>query len=448
MARPTEAYTSSNQLAGQRLRLAEWLLGRGWPLRYDAGVNGERRPEDVFTPRTIVSREMFARRNEPDIDGMPGLQDRLQDALMDVGGQVLLFGDTGVGKSSLLRYAAEDAGLMPIVIGCTSVQSFDDLMHAALSQMVDVEEIKRTETSTVGGEASGEGKVEFLITVKGMIKGERTKGSEFRVIQKSPIDATFAAMLEGHYDLLVLDNFQNVKSIDTRRAISQLLELASDRADNQRNIKVVIIGIADDAPSLLGGSGSFRRRTTEIGVPRMPDDEIWEILTRGFRLLDLEVPEPRIQELVYSSDGFPYFAHILGLHVARTARRAGERMVDSSMVELALRRSVNEVDKSYATRVRRAYEAGGEVQPRRRILQLLSRSDQREWRSGEVVTAWAATYGARTDYAFLHVALAQLTGTEFGSILRRSGTPRKYVYQFSDPLLRPYLRLTSAGASG
>jgi len=69
------------------------------------------RPEDVFTPKTIVTREMFARRNEADLDGNPGLQDTVQDALRERGGQILLYGDTGVGKSSLLKYAAEDEDL-------------------------------------------------------------------------------------------------------------------------------------------------------------------------------------------------------------------------------------------------------------------------------------------------------------------------------------------------
>jgi Cdc6-like AAA superfamily ATPase len=63
-------------------------------------------PEQVFTPRKAPEREMFTRRNEPDLLGNPGLQDSLRDALREPGGQVILYGDTGVGKSTLLKYAA------------------------------------------------------------------------------------------------------------------------------------------------------------------------------------------------------------------------------------------------------------------------------------------------------------------------------------------------------
>src|SRR5437016_834388 len=87
-----------------------------------------REPESVFTPKTIVSREMFARRNEPDLNGNPGLQDNLRDALREEGGQVLIYGDTGVGKSSLLRYAADDEGMDHVSVDCLSSKTYEDLL--------------------------------------------------------------------------------------------------------------------------------------------------------------------------------------------------------------------------------------------------------------------------------------------------------------------------------
>src|SRR6266542_1685858 len=98
---------------------------------------------------------------------------------------------------------------------------------------------------------------------------------------------------------------------------------------------MVVIGIADDADTLVGGSGSVRRRTTEIGVPRMPDDEISTIFHSGFRLLGLEVEENALRDLVFYCDGFPYFAHLLGLAVARDAGRSGERYVTRHMLDAA-----------------------------------------------------------------------------------------------------------------
>src|SRR5690606_8882621 len=97
-----------------------------------SGGGMARKPEEVFTPKTIASREMFERRNEADLDGNPGLQDNLQDALREAGGQVVLYGDTGVGKSSLLRYAAEDEGMEIVPVECLSSKSYEDLIEDAI----------------------------------------------------------------------------------------------------------------------------------------------------------------------------------------------------------------------------------------------------------------------------------------------------------------------------
>ncbi len=88
---------------------------------------------------------MFTRRNGPDLHGNPGLQDTLRDALRERGGQVILYGDTGVGKSTLLQYAAEDEGMRVLSIPAMSNRTFDDLIDTAIRELTmerDVEVIR------------------------------------------------------------------------------------------------------------------------------------------------------------------------------------------------------------------------------------------------------------------------------------------------------------------
>ena len=401
-----------------------------------------RKPEDVFTPKTIATREMFERRNETDLDGNPGLQDNLQDALRGAGGQVVIFGDTGVGKSSLLRYAAEDEGFATVTVECLSSKSYEDLMEDAIRKLVDVREISRTSNTSVAAEVEAGVKVKWLVSLKGKLTGSHAKGREFEIVQATPFDALLRAMQETRTTLIVLDNFQNIASVSDRHLVAQTMEFLSDRAAETGDVKAVVIGIAEDAPSLIGGSGSFRRRVTEIGVPRMPDDEIRSVLIRGFELLDVTVDADVLNRLVFFSDGFPYFAHLLGLHLSRWARRQQDRRVDVEDVDRALKRAVDSVDRSYADRVQKAFEAGGDIQPRKSLLKLLAQSDQREWKSPDVIAAWEYTYGRRDAYQFLHVALAALLDEAHGKMLKRKGTRNKYIYQFEDPYMRPYLRLT------
>lgn len=391
---------------------------------------------------------MFARRNEPDLKGNPGLQDGLRDALRERGGQVLLHGDTGVGKSSLLKYAAEDEELDLLVVECLSSHSYDDLIETAVRKVVDVREVARTENRNLEATAGASGKWFSLITLKGEVKGGKGSSKSFEVVEQSPLDVLLTAMEKSGKKLFVLDNFQNVKDENTRTLVAQTMELMSDRANDTGDIKTVVIGIADDAVSLIGGSGSYRRRTTEIGVPRMPDDEIREIFSKGFDLLDVTVPDDVIDQLVFFSDGFPYFAHLLGLYVARAARSKGSEVTDE-VLESALARAIQAVDESFSDRVRAAREAGGGVRPRKRIMEILADSPQRVWKASEVIAEWERRYDdPRSDYAFLHVALAQLMKDKHGAILKRRGPRNKYIYQFADPQMRPFLRITAEAADG
>src|SRR5688500_7809890 len=96
-----------------------------------------RPPEEVFTPRSPPPRDMFTRRNEPDAGGHPGLQDHLRETLREPGSQVLLYGDAGVGKTTLLQYAAQDEGMDFLRVQCVSSLSFSGHVDAALRELID-----------------------------------------------------------------------------------------------------------------------------------------------------------------------------------------------------------------------------------------------------------------------------------------------------------------------
>lgn len=403
-----------------------------------------RDPNEVFTPKSVVSREMFARRNEADLDGRPGLQDRLRAALRDRGGQVLMYGDTGVGKSSLLKYAAEDEGLKVVSIECFSHRTYEQIMEECIGRLVDFTEVEFSESYTVGSQLELGIAGPKLMTAKGTLKAEFGSTSKFQAVQKEPIEVLLDAMQATGRSVVVLDNFQNVDDDRTRTLVAQSMERLSDRALETNDTKLVIIGIADDAPALLSGSGSFTRRTAEVGVPRMPDEELREILANGFRLLGLQSADKVLDRLVFFSDGFPYFAHLLGQSVSQAARRDKASEITMHMVGIALTDAAQQVEQGYEARVRKALEAGGETQPRKRILELLAYDDSRlEWSSSDVIQLFAEAHGHRDDVSFLHTALAQLSTDKHGSMLKRTGTRGFYMYKFNDPHMRPYLRLST-----
>lgn len=210
-----------------------------------------------------------------------------------------------------------------VSVDCLTSKTYEDLLEDAVRKLVEIKELKRSRGTKKEGEVQAGGVIAGVLSLKGRLRGEFAKGAEFEVVESPLLDVLLEAMQQSNQRLLVLDNFQNVRLEWDRDLVAQTMEFLSDRAAATGDIKVVAIGIADDAPALLGDSGSFRRRTNEIGVPRMPDDEIELILRNGFEFLELDVEDDAIKQFVFYSDGFPYFAHLLGLQTARSARREG-----------------------------------------------------------------------------------------------------------------------------
>jgi hypothetical protein len=400
----------------------------------------EREPEDVFTPRTPVSREMFVKRNEPGLDGHLGVQTNLRYSLRDRGGQVLVFGDTGVGKTSLVKYAAEDESMDFISIDCLSGRTYEEILIDKL--------VKSRET---GGSNLTGGSAEVGSNLFGRLSGKHERKHEYELLKGQLIDSVVKAMDDAGAQLLVLDNFQNLTDEKSRTLVAEHIEIMSDHAADYGNKKLVIIGIADDAQSLLGGSRSFRRRTKEIGVPRMPDEEIKEILLNGFSSLQLEPDDDTIKQLVFYADGFPFFAHLLGLHVAILAdeKRTREIRSDADLVPHALTRLVLEIEQSLRHSIKQAFEGGSAsrvgVESRQNILTMLANSSGRDWSSGEVIEMYEREFQKEDSGHLIYNALREFAKPEFGKILQRTGLRSHYRYKFSDPYMRPLLRISESG---
>ncbi len=402
----------------------------------------KREPEDVFTPNTVAAKDMFERRNEPDRFGNPGLQDRVVESLRQRGAQLRVFGDTGVGKTSLVTFAAAEAGREILTVECRTSFDYADILEQALGRIHGVRLSSYVKRREVSAEIEGQGGWKFLASIRGKITGATGQDRTFEIVDKSPLDLLIDLMAEKGYSLLVLDNFQNVIDRDTRTEVAQTMEVLADRADSTRDIKMIVIGIAEDANTLLTPSQSVRRRTVDIGVPRMPDEEIRAILTTGFNLLHLPIDPSLEDHLVYYCDGFPFFTHLIGLNISRAARRGQASRITRAHISAGLLRTVNEVDETYAARVRMANERGGKVQPKRHLLQLLAQSTERTWTCGRAKQIWQVEYPSNSEkLQFIDVAMGSLIKKENGSVLTRDESTTPYRYRFSDPHFRAYLRL-------
>jgi len=402
-------------------------------------------PEDVFTPATPVQEDMFAARRHAD------LEDRVNLALAQLGRQVVLYGDTGVGKTSLVWHLARTRKFRMERVECGS--TFDDLMAEAVSLVEPRRETGRSDSEATHVEA-GVGLPGGI--AKGGAKTDRGTTTETRPIGRSAAAEMIDALERHHVDVLFLDNFENVNTAShryqTAHSIAQLLKSLADRAaDGKQHLKVVVAGIPEASESLVALDDATARRTAQIEVPRMPDIELDQILARGEKKLGISFGGLARHMILAYSDGFPYYTHLLALHSSRRSLSDGRRQVDLADFDAALDEILADCDLQIRTSYMRAVETTGEVRIRKSILEAIALYNEVEVTFKAIREGFLQlhpSYQTTARLNFLSTAIHPLKD-QYG-VLNDRGLPKskRNLYRFTNPLMRAYVRLRARQEQG
>lgn len=279
------------------------------------------RVSTVFKPSAPVSRaELFAGRRVE--------LRKVIDSINQDGLHAVLYGDRGVGKTSLanvLLPKLSSAFNIPVLvptINCLHEDTYDDIWQRMFERLLELLE----ERDVVG---VGSADVEFLRQVASGSRGEITPDLVRRVLTKVGDAASIVAP--------VFDEFDAVDDFPARVKMSDTLKYLSDR-----NVPatIVLVGMARDIDSLIDNHQSVERCLNQISVPRMSRSETEEIIATGFNRLGMTIETPALQECSRLVQGLPHYAHLLGLHAARTAIDDRELNVDLGLMPAAIERAL------------------------------------------------------------------------------------------------------------
>src|SRR5262249_7953437 len=116
--------------------------------------------------------------------------------------------------------------------------------------------------------------------------------------------------------IIVMDEFDRVEDDESLSLMSDAIKSLSD---HDIGTKVVIVGVADSLDELVGDHASVQRAIEEVAMPRMTEEEAFEIIDNGLAAADMTIkPGPR-RRIARLSEGLPHYIHLLALHGARNA---------------------------------------------------------------------------------------------------------------------------------
>jgi hypothetical protein len=271
---------------------------------------------------------------------------RLVEHLNTPGQHAILFGDRGVGKSSLANIACEVI-LQNFVGGnlirkrCDSVDTFVSIVSEPLSRVgIDIN-INCAEEQSRSEAKIGVDKIIVANTGKGHQKTVVSAGYASLALLPSWV-ANKLSKLEA---LLLIDEFDALRSAEDKGKVAQLIKLLSDEGSS---FKILIVGIADTAAQLIAAHQSVPRCLKETRIARMDERALRSIIIEGQKRhsKQVEFSNEVVDRIVSLSSGYAHFTHLLTLKCAEDAIGNNTKAISLKDLEAAMSRAVDDVEGS------------------------------------------------------------------------------------------------------
>ncbi len=389
-----------------------------------ADVNQQRRwmlAGSVFTPGSPVSeRDLFA--------GRQVQIGKIMEAVSQRGFHAVLYGDRGVGKTSLANVLSaflQDVGTTVLFAraNCDATDDFSTLWRKVL------QDITLTETRD------------------GVGFGAKQQASHRRLIDSfpealRPDDIRRALALVGQSVTLVvaIDEFDRLTNPDVPELMADTIKALSDSATPAT---VIIIGVADSVDHLIAGHRSIERSLVQVPMPRMSKVEMDQIVTKGTERLGMSITKDATTEIVRLSQGLPFVTHMLSLYSVRAALESKSLTVSTSAVDTGMRKSLDQWQESIKTAY---YDATRSHQPEHLYKEVLlacafAEVDDKSYFTAASVRGPLRVVAERPEFDIPNFArhLKEMSEPHRGGVLVREGETRRLRYRFANPLMRAYV---------
>jgi Cdc6-like AAA superfamily ATPase len=375
----------------------------------------------AFSPSSpITERDLFAGRIEQ--------LGRLVDVIPSRGQHALVYGDRGVGKTSLAKVVMQ-AGMRSHISAfhtCNSADTFQDIWLNVLEEI-------RWLTSAQGPGFRPE--VEKTVHTATELLSSR---------QPSPHDVrrVVQALAEDAPVVVFLDEFDRPQDPTTRRLMADLIKMLSDSGIDAT---LILVGVATSVSDLIAEHLSIGRALAQVQMPLMSSDELAAIVRNGMTKAELEVEDGFVDVVVSLSLGLPHFTHLIAQHGARAAAARTLPVVAKSDTRSAVQSATKDVSQTIRETYHRATSSNRDTMYGDVLLACaMAKKDSLGQFDSRGVRAALQRRLKRTIEipAFSgHLSAFSDPSHARGGILEKLGSRARYDYRFIDPLMPPYIMM-------
>lgn len=375
---------------------------------------------NVFTPHTPVNQENLFRGRMSEVQ-------QILSTLNTPGQHVLLFGERGVGKSSLANIASTKlikiAGKELIIKRCSKSDSFSTIFEFLLDKCgIDTSILTRNSSASLA------------IKNIGFNECIERKG----IVDKINSPSWICDKIKDYNVLLLIDEFDSIQNKDDKHKVAELIKLLSD---SNSTFKIFVVGIAESAEELTAGHTSIQRCLKEIKLSKMNKMELIDIIKTGSSKLNLNFTRDAKFRICSLSSGYPHFTHLIALKAAENAIVNELSNIDINEVNEAIEKSISDCENTLRLSYEDTVKSSSTIGVYRMVLYATALCYDEFIRSKDIKFVYELIFDEEITQQRLNQYLSKLVSNSNDKILKRL---TKGVYRFADPRMSSYIRLVQS----
>lgn len=338
--------------------------------------------------------------------------------VMERSRHVVLFGERGVGKTSLSnifwrRYAKTLQSFIVARVQAGPQDNFSTLWIRALEELKAV--------------GVGNGRSDYV-----------QFETSFSTITPSEVRRELQKINPNAVPVVIIDEYDKINDRDAKVLTANLIK---ELYDFSVTTTVILVGVAENISELVEDHASTDRAIVQVPLNRMSEDELREIIHKRVSQTAMKFSTDATLTIVILSRGLPYFTQVLSKHAALNAIDNRRLLVGNQDVDAAMNRFINDTEVSFRDGYRAATRTNQQSNLHQSLLAcaLARCDDEGFFKATDVVEPYSAIMKSPKRIAHFEKHLRRFSSDDGGNILVKRGGDRQQTFRFADPMMQPYI---------